>query len=209
MRRLVEPTRTRARLFDAQGRLIADSRVLRGPGDPVQVTELPPPEGTGCRASSTRVCDWFAALVAQRPQAARSIEEAATARRITARRSRRLWGEGGSAVRQRPADRRAGDQRRGSAAAPQAGARRGHAVDQRPRDPRRAAPGAARSAAHLRGDVAGDGAGLALSRQHDRAADPAARRGGAARPRPRRRSKSPSSPGATTRSASWPGRCAR
>ena len=37
MRRLVEPTRTRARLFDAQGRLIADSRVLRGPGDPVLV----------------------------------------------------------------------------------------------------------------------------------------------------------------------------
>ena len=45
MRRLVEPTRTRARLFDMQGRLIADSRVLRGPGDAVQVIELPPPEG--------------------------------------------------------------------------------------------------------------------------------------------------------------------
>src|SRR5205085_8708776 len=45
MARLVEPTRTRARLFDTEGRLIADSRVLRGPGDPVLVTELPPPKG--------------------------------------------------------------------------------------------------------------------------------------------------------------------
>src|SRR5438128_2771297 len=33
MRRLVEPTRTRARLFDVKGHIIADSRVLGGPGD--------------------------------------------------------------------------------------------------------------------------------------------------------------------------------
>src|SRR5207244_3818616 len=33
MRRLVEPTRTRARLFDSKGKLIADSRLLRGTGD--------------------------------------------------------------------------------------------------------------------------------------------------------------------------------
>src|SRR5262249_9767113 len=44
MRRLVEPTRTRARLYDIDGKQIADSRLLRGPGDAVQVTELPPPE---------------------------------------------------------------------------------------------------------------------------------------------------------------------
>jgi len=44
MRRLVEPTRTRARLFDATGNLVADSRVLRGPGGIVQIRELPPPE---------------------------------------------------------------------------------------------------------------------------------------------------------------------
>ncbi|MGH7039872.1 MAG: stimulus-sensing domain-containing protein, partial [Stellaceae bacterium] len=43
MRRLVEPTRTRARLFGIQGSLIADSRVLRGAGAAIQVTELPPP----------------------------------------------------------------------------------------------------------------------------------------------------------------------
>lgn len=47
MRRLVEPTRTRARLFDAGGTQVADSRVLSGPGDRVQVEELPPPEAEG------------------------------------------------------------------------------------------------------------------------------------------------------------------
>ncbi len=47
MRRLVEPTHTRARLFDSEGKLIADSRVLRGPGGVVQINELPPPGEEG------------------------------------------------------------------------------------------------------------------------------------------------------------------
>src|SRR6195256_5953400 len=47
MRRLVEPTRPRARLFDTGGTLSADSNLLRGPGDAVQVTELPPDEHKG------------------------------------------------------------------------------------------------------------------------------------------------------------------
>ena len=47
MRRLVEPTRTRARLFALDGKLIADSRLLRGPGDAVQVAELPAPDNRG------------------------------------------------------------------------------------------------------------------------------------------------------------------
>jgi two-component system sensor histidine kinase ChvG len=47
MRRLVEPTRTRARLFDTGGEILADSRVLRGPGDTVQVHELPAPKTAG------------------------------------------------------------------------------------------------------------------------------------------------------------------
>lgn len=47
MRRLVEPTRTRARLFDVEGKLIGDSRVLRGPGGTVQIRELPPPGDNG------------------------------------------------------------------------------------------------------------------------------------------------------------------
>jgi two-component system sensor histidine kinase ChvG len=61
MRRLVEPTRTRARLFDTQGRLIADSRLLRGPGDPVLVTELPPPKGLLSRLADA-MYDGYAAL---------------------------------------------------------------------------------------------------------------------------------------------------
>src|ERR1700751_3234598 len=44
MRPLVEPTRTRARLFNVKGEIIADSRILRGPGDSVQVLELPAPK---------------------------------------------------------------------------------------------------------------------------------------------------------------------
>ena len=68
MRRLVEPTRTRARLFDTQGRLIADSRVLRGPGDPVLVTELPPPKGLLSRLVDARLRLVCRALT-ERPQA--------------------------------------------------------------------------------------------------------------------------------------------
>ncbi len=47
MRRLVEPTHTRARLFDDQGALVGDTRVLRGPGGTVQVQELPAPGSMG------------------------------------------------------------------------------------------------------------------------------------------------------------------
>jgi two-component system sensor histidine kinase ChvG len=47
MRRLVEPTHTRARLFDANGALVGDTRLLRGPGGTVQIQELPPPGGAG------------------------------------------------------------------------------------------------------------------------------------------------------------------
>ena len=43
VRRLAEPTRSRTRLFDAGGTLVADSRVLTRPGESVQVEELPPP----------------------------------------------------------------------------------------------------------------------------------------------------------------------
>jgi two-component system sensor histidine kinase ChvG len=59
MRRLVEPTRTRARLFDMKGDIIADSRVLRGPGDSVQVLELPAPKTAGPIMRFTdRIYDW-------------------------------------------------------------------------------------------------------------------------------------------------------
>src|SRR6201997_679531 len=60
MRRLVEPTRTRARLFEIRGGIIADSRVLRGPGDTVQVFELPSPERQSMiRRAVDQVYDWI------------------------------------------------------------------------------------------------------------------------------------------------------
>jgi two-component system, OmpR family, sensor histidine kinase ChvG len=99
MRRLVEPTSTRARLFDAQGRLIADSRLLGGPGDPVLVTELPPPKGLLSRAVDA-VYDWFAALAPGRHKPP-VYEETETAATYAEARSA-LWGEGGSAVRHDP-----------------------------------------------------------------------------------------------------------
>src|SRR5262245_35447684 len=59
MRRLVEPTRARARLFDTKGDIIADSHVLRGPGA-VQVLELPAPDGRGSlMRTADSVYDWI------------------------------------------------------------------------------------------------------------------------------------------------------
>ena len=60
MQRLVEPTHTRARLFDAGGKLIADSQMLSGPGGTVTIRELPPPdEDTGLRRIINGVYDWL------------------------------------------------------------------------------------------------------------------------------------------------------
>jgi two-component system sensor histidine kinase ChvG len=99
MRSLVEPTRTRARLFDKQGRLIADSRMLRGPGDPVLMAELEPPKGLLSRIVDA-VCDWFVAL-SPGGRKLPGYEEAETASAYSEARSA-LWGEGGSAVRHDP-----------------------------------------------------------------------------------------------------------
>ena len=44
VRRLALATGTRARLFDDDGALLADSRRLMGPGGAVQIEELPPPD---------------------------------------------------------------------------------------------------------------------------------------------------------------------
>lgn len=45
VRRLVETTETRTRLFDHAGRLVADSRMLFGPAGVIRVETLPPPSG--------------------------------------------------------------------------------------------------------------------------------------------------------------------
>ena len=44
MRRLVEPTHMRARLFDATGTLIADSRILGISKQSIEIEEIPPPD---------------------------------------------------------------------------------------------------------------------------------------------------------------------
>jgi two-component system sensor histidine kinase ChvG len=98
MRRLVEPTRTRARLFDAKGQLIADSRLLRGPGDAVLVAELPAPAQKGLLVRlADRIYDWIAGLVPDRHK--RPVyREGATAQDY-GEALRALNGESGSAVR--------------------------------------------------------------------------------------------------------------
>src|SRR5216684_7540571 len=64
IRRLVEPTRTRARLFDTAGKLIADSNLLRGPGDAVQVAVLPPAQRGGLLSRpADAIYDWIANLL--------------------------------------------------------------------------------------------------------------------------------------------------
>src|SRR5712671_1302235 len=64
IRRLVEPTRTRARLFDRAGTLVSDSRLLRGSGDAVQVAELPDAKHKDLLMRlADRVYDWFGNLL--------------------------------------------------------------------------------------------------------------------------------------------------
>jgi two-component system, OmpR family, sensor histidine kinase ChvG len=101
MRRLVEPTHTRARLFDRAGTLIADSRILRGPGGAVQVAELPTDEHKGLLVRlADGIYDLVAGLLPSRReypayregQTAQDYREALEA----------LRGESGSAVRNDP-----------------------------------------------------------------------------------------------------------
>jgi two-component system sensor histidine kinase ChvG len=101
MRRLVEPTRTRARLFDNRGKLIADSRLLRGQGDAVLVSELPQPAHKGLLS---RVADGVYDAVAALSLSHRKYpvyHEAETASEYREALSA-LHGEGGSAVRSDP-----------------------------------------------------------------------------------------------------------
>ena len=47
LRRIAETTSSRARLFGAEGNLVADSSMLSGPGGIVRIEELPPPRSGG------------------------------------------------------------------------------------------------------------------------------------------------------------------
>lgn len=58
-RRLVEPTRTRVRLFDVEGAMIGDSRLLRAAGV-VLIEELPPPDrDPGVWSAFNAAYDWI------------------------------------------------------------------------------------------------------------------------------------------------------
>jgi two-component system sensor histidine kinase ChvG len=103
MRQLVAPTRTPARLFDRDGKSIADSRVLAGPGDAVQVAALPPPDNSGLLTRlSDQIYDWIVDALPHRRnyptyqegQPAASYPEVARA----------LHGEAGSTVRRDATD---------------------------------------------------------------------------------------------------------
>lgn len=61
VRRLVEPTGSRARLFGADGVLIVDSRMLFGPGGMVQIEDLPPPDAQDGFVGST--LDFYDSIV--------------------------------------------------------------------------------------------------------------------------------------------------
>ena len=66
LRRLVRPTRVRARLFGRDGVLIADSRALLERGGAVRQETLPPPEGPSrVLGVLTDVYDWFFFLLSQ------------------------------------------------------------------------------------------------------------------------------------------------
>jgi two-component system sensor histidine kinase ChvG len=67
MRRLVEPTRTRARLFDSHGTLVADSRLLLGASDPAQITGFFPDERKSLLSQAADwIYDWITEILPRR-----------------------------------------------------------------------------------------------------------------------------------------------
>jgi len=104
MRRLVEPTRTRARLFDIKGEIIADSRVLRGPGDSIQVLELPAPKTAGPIMRFTdRIYDWVVGELPRRNRYPMYHENASQRADDYPEVTRALRGETASVIRSDPA----------------------------------------------------------------------------------------------------------
>src|SRR5438552_15309149 len=104
MRRLVEPTHARARLFDIKGELIADSHVLRGPGDSVQVLELGAPAAKGSIIRiADGVYDWIVDMLPRRKRYPVYVESASPRAGDYPEVERALLGETGSAIRSDPA----------------------------------------------------------------------------------------------------------
>jgi two-component system sensor histidine kinase ChvG len=104
MRRLVAPTKTRARLFDIKGDIIADSRVLRGPGGAVQVLELPPLDSEGPILDfAENAYDWVVGKLPRRKRFPVYRESALPRASNYAEVAAALRGETGDAIRSDPA----------------------------------------------------------------------------------------------------------
>lgn len=64
MRRLVEPTKTRAQLLDGKGAVIVDTAILGSASGAVQIDTLPPPEGgDALHRALAQTYDWIVAHV--------------------------------------------------------------------------------------------------------------------------------------------------
>ena len=103
VRRLVDPVRTRARLFGATGDIVADSRTLVGPGGAVQVEELPPPQQEGYLSSLMldvydAIISWLPWRETLEPYRESSNQRAEQYREVM----KALVGEADSAVRAAP-----------------------------------------------------------------------------------------------------------
>src|SRR6516162_1724209 len=104
MRRLVAPTRTRARLFDVKDDIIADSRILRGPGDSVQVFELEESERHGkILHIADLIYDWIVNMLPRRTRYPVYQENVSPRAEDYPEVMRALRGEAGSAIRSDPA----------------------------------------------------------------------------------------------------------
>jgi len=104
MRRLVAPTKTRARLFDIKGDIIADSRVLRGPGGAVQVLELPPLDSEGPILDfAENAYDWVVGKLPRRKRFPVYHESSSPRASNYAEVAAALRGETGDAIRSDPA----------------------------------------------------------------------------------------------------------
>jgi len=104
LRRVVEPTRARARLFDVKGEILADSRVLRGPGDTVQVHELPAPKTAGpIMRFADLAYDWIVDKLPRRTRYPMYRENASEHADDYPEVTRALGGESASAIRSDPA----------------------------------------------------------------------------------------------------------
>ncbi|HYD32737.1 MAG TPA: stimulus-sensing domain-containing protein [Azospirillaceae bacterium] len=104
VRRLVETTETRTRLFDAAGTLVADSRVLSGPGGVVQIEELRPPavEGNPLVRLAFHAYDQLAGRLGMAADLPPYLEVPVQTAAQYDEAIRALAGEGGSAVRATP-----------------------------------------------------------------------------------------------------------